>query len=130
MINFASADVIPENSHSLSRCVKFVNLNDFSDVVLIGFYTGPMVDTYEAYQIENDKCLGKGYKFNTLYIYWTTKKKFESLNLEDLKLDSEKIAGSGSDKEGNPHYYDVYSPSDLTLLLEDIEPYGGHIDET
>ncbi len=130
MINFASADVIPENSHPLSRCVKFVNINDFSDVVLIGFYTGPMVDTYKAYQIENNKCLDKGYKFNTLHIYYTTKEKFESLNLKDLKLDSEKIEGSGSDKEGNPLYYDVYSPANLTLLLEDIEPYGGYIDET
>ena len=127
MINFASADSIPENSHRLDRCVKFVNLNDFSDIVLIGFYTGPMVTTYEAYQIENDKCLDKGYKFNTLGIYWTTKEKFNSLNLEDLKLDCEKVASSGIDDEDNPLYYEVYSPADLTLLLEDIEPYGGHV---
>ena len=83
MINFASADSIPGNSHSISRCVKFVNINDFSDVVLIGYYTGPMVDTYEAYQIENDTCLDKGYKFNTLDIYWTTK---ENLILMILKI--------------------------------------------
>jgi hypothetical protein len=64
-ISLVSADVIPENSHPLSRCVKFINLNEFSDVVLIGYYTGPsMVDTYEAYQIQNDVCLDKGYKFN------------------------------------------------------------------
>lgn len=130
MMNFASADDIPENSHPLSRCVKFVNINDFSDVVLIGFYTGPVVNKYEAYQIENDKCLDKGYKFNTLYIYWTTKEIFNSLNLKDLKLLSEKVASGGWDDEGNPLYYDVYSPADLTLLLEDIESYGGYIDET
>ena len=134
VMNFASADIIPENSHPLSRCVKFVNINDFSDVVLIGFYTGPGlgpgVNTYEAYQIENNKCLKKGYKFNTLYIYWTTKEKFNCLNLEELKINSEKYTGSGTDGEGNPLYYDVYSPADLTLLLEDVEPYGGYIDET
>ena len=127
MINFASADAIPKNSHAISRCVKFVNINDFSDVVLIGFYTGPMVDTYEAYQIEDDKCLDKGYKFNTLSIYWTTKEKFDSLNLKGLKLDCEKVESSGRDGEGNPLYYDVYSPADLTLLLEDVEPYGGYV---
>lgn len=127
MINFASADSIPGNSHSLSRCVKFVNINDFSDVVLIGYYTGPMVDTYEAYQIGNDTCLDKGYKFNTLDIYWTTKENFNSHDLKNLKLDCEKVVSSGIDDEGNPLYYPIYSPADLTLLLEDIEPYGGYI---
>jgi len=128
MINFASADVPPENSHPLSRCVKFVNLNDFSDVVLIGYYTGPMIDKYEAYQIENDKCLDKGYKFNSLYIYWTSKEKFYSLNLKDLKSDSKKVAG-GDDGKGNQLYNVVYYPADLILLLEDIEPYGGYVNE-
>ncbi|MCZ7401932.1 MAG: hypothetical protein O8C61_06900 [Candidatus Methanoperedens sp.] len=129
MINFASADVPPENSHPLNRCVKFVNLNNFSDVVLIGYYTGPMVK-YEAYQIENDKCLDKGYKLNSLYIYWTTKEKFHSINLENLKLDSKKVAWSGGDDgNGNTVYYDVYSPANLTLLLENIEPYGGYVNE-
>ncbi|MEA1895397.1 MAG: hypothetical protein U9N36_09405 [Euryarchaeota archaeon] len=127
MMNFASADSIPVNSHPLSRCVKFANINDFSDVILIGFYTGPMVDTYEAYQIENDKCLDKGYKFNTLNIYWTAKEKFNSINLKDLKLDCKRVASSGIDNEGNPLYYEVYSPADLTFLLEDVEPYGGHV---
>jgi len=127
VINFASADSVPGNSHRLSRCVKFVNINDFPDVVLIGFYTGPMVDTYEAYQVEGGKCLDKGYKFNTLGIYWTTEEKFNSLNLEDLKLDCEKVASSGIDDEGNPLYYEVCSPADLTLLLEDVEPDGGHV---
>ena len=130
MINFASADTIPENSHPFSRCVKFVNINDFSDVVLIGFYTGPMVDTYKAYQIENDKCLDKGYKFNKLNIYWIQKEKFDNINLNYLPINSKKIATSGLDDEGNTLYYDVYSPADLILLLEDIKPYGGYINET
>jgi len=105
-VSLVSADVIPENSHSLSRCVKFVNLNEFSDVVLIGYYTGPMVDTYEAYQIENDACLQKGYKFNALNVYWTTKEKFDTLDLENLNV------------------------ADLTLLLEGVEPYVGSVDES
>jgi len=105
-VSFVSADVIPGNSHSLSRCDKFVNLNEFSDIVLIGYYTGPMVDTYEAYQIENNDCLEKGYKFNSLNIYWATKEKFDALDIENLNV------------------------ADLTLLLEDVEPYGGYVDES
>ncbi len=94
----ASADVIPPNSHSLNRCVSVVNLDEFPNVTLIGYYTGPMVDNYETYKIENNKCLTKGYKFNTLSIYWNTKDKQNT-------IDSDKI------------------------LLKDIEPYGGYIDE-
>jgi len=128
-INFASADSIPENSHSINKCVKFVNLNDFSDVVLIGYYTGPMISTYEAYQIENDKCLEKGYKLNSFSIYWTAKENFNSLNLKDLRLYSEKFA-IGVDDEGNQTYGNVYSPADLIFLLGDIVGYGDYVDKT
>lgn len=100
-----SADLIPPNSHSLSLCVKVVNLSEFPSVALIGYFTGPMVDKYEAYQIKNNECLTKGYKFNSLSIYWTTKEKFNSLDLKNLKL------------------------TDITLLLENIEPYGGYVNE-
>jgi len=127
---FVSADFIPENSYPFDRCVKFVNLNEFPDVVLIGYYTGPMIDTYEAYQIQDNTCLDKGYKFNSLSIYWTTKEKFNTLDLKNLKLESEKVAIGGRDDDGNPIYMDVYSPSDLVLLLEHIEPYGGYVDES
>ncbi len=101
-----SADLIPPNSHSLNRCVKVVNLNEFPNTILIGYITGPMVDKYEAYIINNNECLTKGYKFNSLSIYWTTKEKFNSLDLKNLKL------------------------SDITLLLENIEPYGGYISDS
>ena len=127
---FVSADILPENSHPLKRCVKFVNLNEFSDVVLIGYYIGPMVDTYEAYQIQNGACLEKGYKFNSLSVYWTTKEKFDTLDIKNLKLNSKKVATGGKDNNGNPVYIDVFTPDYLTLLLEDIEPYGGYIDES
>ena len=126
-INFASADVPPENSHPINRCIKFVNLNDFSDIVLIGYYTGPMIHSYEAYKIENDKCLEKGYKLNSFSIYWTTKERFNSLNLSELKLNSEKFTGGGVDDQAT--YRDVYSPADLIFLLGDILGYGDYVDE-
>ena len=94
----ASADVTPPNSQLLNRCVKVVNLNEFPDVVLIGYYTGPMVDKYESYQIKNNECLTKGYKFNSLSIYWNTKDKPNSIETDNL-------------------------------LLKNIEPYGGYIDQ-
>ncbi len=104
IVNLVSADIIPLGSHPVSRCVKFVNLDEFPDVVLIGYYTGPMIETYEAYQIQNDVCLKKGYKFNLLDIYWTTREKFDVLDIQSL------------------------NPDDLTLLLDNVEPYGGYVD--
>jgi len=94
-----SADVIPPNSHPLDRCVKVVNLNEFPNVVLIGYYTGPMVQNYETYQIKNNECWTKGYKFNSLKIYWNTKDKSNSIDSNNL-------------------------------LLDNVEPYGGYVDQS
>lgn len=100
----APADVIPGGSHPVGRCVKVVNLNEFPDVVLIGYYTGPMVK-YKAYQIQNNQCLYKGYKLNKFSVYWTTKEKFDSLDLKNLSL------------------------ADITFL-ENIQTYGGNADKS
>ena len=110
--SISSADVPPENSHPLDRCVKIVNLNEFPNIILIGYSTGPTIDTYEAYQIENNKCLDKGYKFNKFSIYWATKEKFNSIDLKNLTLNNAK------------------TPTDITLLLENIETDGGYVEKS
>lgn len=95
-----SADLIAPGSHSLYRCVKFVNLNDFPNVVLIGDISGPGGEnTYEL----NNNCLTKGYKFNSLNVYWMTKEKFNSIDLNN------------------------FNPSDANLLLTNLEVYGGYV---
>ena len=97
----ASADVIPPNSHSLNRSVKVVNLNEFPNVTLIGYYTGPMVDNYETYEIKNNECLTKGYKFNTLSIYWNKKDKTNTIEPEKILLKDIESYGGYID-ENNP----------------------------
>ena len=67
-----SADVIPPDSRSVERCAKIVNLEEFPDIILVGTYSGPGNRPPETYQIKPDECLTKGYKFNTLDIYWNT----------------------------------------------------------
>ena len=123
----ALADVIPsDHDHYVWTCSKIVNLDEFFDVVLIGYITGPMIDKYEAYQVESDKCLVGGYKFNTLKIYWTTRQKFESMDLENLKLESTKVPTGGSDIDGEPTYVTTYHPADLTVLTEENFPVGNY----
>lgn len=99
--SMASTDVIPPDSHPLDRCVKVVNLDEFPIVVLISYITGPMVEGYETYQIENNKCWGKGYKFNHLNIYWNTKDKPNAIDPDKLLLTDIESYGGYVDKS-NP----------------------------
>ena len=65
------ADIIEPNSHSVARCAKIVNLDQFPNLKLFGVYTEVTGGQNEQeYQIEQNKCLYKGYKFNTLDIFW------------------------------------------------------------
>lgn len=69
---FVSADIIPANSHPLERCAKVVNLDKFG-LVLFGSISGPtMGGSNSIVVINNNECISKGYKFNTIDIYWTT----------------------------------------------------------
>ncbi|OQB44267.1 MAG: hypothetical protein BWY03_00238 [Parcubacteria group bacterium ADurb.Bin159] len=116
-----SADVIPPNSHSFNRCVKIVNLNEFPDIVLIGYYTGPMVQNYETYQIKNNECWTKGYKFNSLKIYWNTKDKSNIIDPNNLLLDDIETYGGYVDRS-NPLVkenieYSIAGFSDGKLIL-------------
>ncbi|MCX6751664.1 MAG: hypothetical protein NT161_02775 [Candidatus Nomurabacteria bacterium] len=101
-----SADMIPLNSHVIDRCVKVVNLDKFTDVVLIGYTTDPAGNFIEAKKIENNVCFNKGYKFNSFNIYWTTKSKFNSIDLNNINL------------------------VDLSLLSKDLQVYGGYVDNS
>ena len=104
----ASADVIPDNSHSLNRCVKVVNLDKFPDIALISYVTGPMVKNSIISQINNNECLTKGYKFNSLKVYWNTKNKADSIDPNNLLLDTIEVYGG---------YVDQKNP----LVKEDVE---------
>jgi hypothetical protein len=104
---YSFGDVIPENSHYVNKCVTITNLEDFSQITLIGYITGP-IET-PAYKITQAECLTKGYKFNTLYIYAVGN---EYLNGKDIsKLDF---------------------PNDFNAIKANcsINPYGGYIPDT
>jgi hypothetical protein len=104
----ATADVIPPNSHRLNRCVKFVNLDEFPDLVLIGRDGRPWNNKYKTFQIENNKCLKKAYKFNTLSIYWNNKDKPNSIEPDKLLFK-------------NIRSYGGYIDNNNPLIKEDIE---------
>jgi len=86
--------------------VKVVNINEFPNIVLIGYYG--MADRYESYQVKNNECLTNGYKLNLLSIYWNTKDKPNSIEPDKLLL--ENVGSYGG-------YVDQNNP----LISEDIE---------
>lgn len=129
----ASADFMSPDEHQVQRCVKIVNLDKFPDLVFIGFYTGVGLErnkNYAAYRVTSDKCLTKGYKFNKLDIFWTTKKKFAAMNLDNLALNTKKIASSGKDRNGKTIYYDLYAPENLELLADKVESSNTQVSNT
>lgn len=126
----AKADVIMPNFHQVGGCVEIVNLDKFTDIVLIGYVTGPMVDKYEAYQIKNNECLTRGYKFNSLSIYWTTKEKFKTIDLKNLNTKTEKVKSGGYDKNGNQGYYDKLTPSDLSFIIDKVETGENYVEDS
>lgn len=64
------ADIVSPNTHPLERCAKVVNLDKFQGMVLFGSIT--MGGSNSIVVIKNNECISKGYKFNTIDIYWTT----------------------------------------------------------
>ena len=84
-----SADVIPPNAHTIHRCVTIVNVDEFPDIYLIGYVTGPM--SYDPYIIEQDKCLTMGYKFNKLEILAAKKSYVDYIGVENIELSDENV---------------------------------------
>lgn len=87
------ADVIPNNSHPLDRCAKIINLNEFPGILIVGYVTGPMVANYGIEEINNNECMKKGYKFNTMDVYWNTEDSFHKIIKDNLLATNIEVYG-------------------------------------
>ncbi|MBI5134291.1 MAG: hypothetical protein HZA81_02815 [Candidatus Taylorbacteria bacterium] len=86
--SFASADIIPPGSKMLERCVKFVNLADFPEISLVAREFSPGGEVVKSYRVKDGACLEKGYKFNKLSVYWTSKAEPESVVEENRVIEN------------------------------------------
>ncbi len=107
-----SADVIMPNTHAVDWNVKFVNLDEFPEIILLGQATGPFGKN--DFQIKNNECLDKGYHVNILTVYWNTKDKLNSI----FRIDPNKSLGVIDPKGGFDY---GYVPDSNPLLNETIE---------
>lgn len=73
-----SADMLPDGAHPFSRAAKFVNLDEFPDIILVGHYatSNRLVSIDQVYRIDNNVRLYSG-GYN-LSIYWNTRDKIDS----------------------------------------------------
>jgi hypothetical protein len=108
-----SADVILPNTHPVDWNVKFVNLNQFPDIVLIAHLKSPFEDY--NYTIANNERLTKRYHADILTVYWNTKDKLNSITL----IDPNKSLGI-IDPNGPVGDYG-YVPDSNPLIKETIE---------
>ncbi len=86
----ACADVLPRNSHNVARYISVVNAQDFPEVALVAYITGPMLQEPEVREILAGEYLSKGYKFNRYRIFcvprylYNQHTGFKALKFEDI----------------------------------------------
>lgn len=118
-----SADMAPPNSNLVERCVKITNLDKFPDIILIGYITGPMIKDHKTYEIRNNECLTKGYKFNSLKIYWNNKENADSIDqkkllINNLEVDNYYVQKGNDEKSENIEYALVQVPIKKIALVQ------------
>lgn len=121
----ASADIVPDNTHQVDRCVEIVNLDEFPDMYLIGYITGPVVKGHETRIIKKDKCLGTGYRLNRMQVLASKKSYIDSIGVNNIQVRKAPIAGAC------PGGCFAEEPSDKNVFISDekIEPYSTFIRE-
>lgn len=101
-------DIIPENSHPVSKKVRIVNTNDYPDICLLGCIYAPGTnDLVQIYEINSKTILHKGYKFAG----------FKIMGVHKYRLPIPKTNKEKWLEESKP----------LTSIIW-IEPYGGYLD--
>lgn len=82
----AYCDIIPADSHFVNKCVKITNAGEYDNVTMLAYilYVGSShEDTYEVYP---DRCLVKGYKFNTLKLFCISSNYIEGKDIDHIDL--------------------------------------------
>jgi hypothetical protein len=83
----AYGDIIPDNSHYVTKCVKISNIEDYPQVSLVACVIGVDGKSFDnSYLISSTSCLGKGYKLNHLLIYAVCKDYLTGKDIEKLDL--------------------------------------------
>jgi hypothetical protein len=141
----AYGDVIPENTHYVSKCIRITNLSDYPGVSLLGFglrFGGS--NGYYSYLISDSACLYKEYKLDDFHVYAVQSSYLEGKDVENLELQNDPDV-IRADAIINPsgEYYDDSNPvssieqfweiigfTDSTVVLFKWKEISGYNDGT
>jgi hypothetical protein len=81
------ADIIPDNSHYVTKCAKITNVDDYPEVALVGYiyaFFSSEYDSHHSYLITDSSCLDKEYKLNGFSIYAVLKSYVIGKDVENM----------------------------------------------
>jgi hypothetical protein len=124
------SDIIPDNAHFLSHCMKITNISDYKGISLIGNVKEIGGGEYN-YIINDSTCLSKGYRFNTLFIYAVNADYLSGMNIDEIVWagsQNTSVANINLDPAGgyvdnlNPlsghdEYYKIMGFTDVNVIL-------------
>jgi len=125
-VSFAHADVIMPGTHQVDRAVTISNAEIFSGKYLLAVVDGPTGGLATAI-IKNGEVLEKGYKFNSYHVFWAPKDYVDKVGVTNIVVDSCYFSQDyckGLNVSAN------LPDSNLHLVSNEIEPYGGFVDDT
>lgn len=136
-------DIIPDNSHYVSKCVKITNLEDYPHVSLIGSVETMSGDKY-TYQISSTDCLYIGYKMEVLTLFAVSNTYIGGKNVEKLNLPGNKnalisnvaivpvgyYAANSNSISSTQQFYKILGFTDSTVVLFKWKEISGYNDGT
>ena len=122
---FLLADIVPTSSHLVKNSVQFTNLDNFSEIVILGYIVGPSYDSPNFFLIKNNEVLQKGYKFNDLGLYWSQKKYVDSVGIENIVTNTD----IGPEYYGDEYFKQVTNDKNIYFITSAIDPGDFWVDD-
>ena len=119
------ADVILNDQHLVDNSVQFTNLDDFPEIVILGYIVGPSYDSPNFFVIKNNEVLQKGYKFNDLGLYWASSKYVEHIGIENIVINTD----IGPEYYGDGYFQQVTNDPNIYFITSVIDPGDFWVDD-
>lgn len=119
------ADVAPSGEHPVDNCVRITNLDDYQEIAMLGFIVGPTYDSPHFFEIKNENCLEKGYKFNDLGLFWAQKKYVDSIGIDKIIINS----NIGPDLYGDAYFKQVTNDPNIFFITSALDPGDFWVDD-
>lgn len=120
------ADIAPSDKHPVDNCIRITNLDDYPKIALLGYIVGPSYDSAHFFEINNDDCLEKGYKFNDLGLYWAQKKYVDSVVIDNIVINT----NIGPNLYGDAYLKQVTNDPNIYFITSCIDPEDLWVDDS